>query len=228
MMVGFFRKRHFLNPFDSETGFTRLRFGQSLIPPLCLDPICLELILLKIFLWHHLIIKRKDTQFKWDQHTFVVSESYVLHLSRSFVRVWAMMSFSGCYIGFNLPMRRHICCRVLRQKAIDCFLNQKVVHIKSGLQSDGTLVTMVSAPMWAPMWDPEWDPEWDPMYMCELIGELVWFLSPLPPFYICGCPRDTPYYHHKNGAWILCLSIFNIWIVELTEPLARSGQSLIL
>ena len=33
MMVGFFRKRHFLNPFDSETGFTRLRFGQSLIPP---------------------------------------------------------------------------------------------------------------------------------------------------------------------------------------------------
>ena len=33
MMVGFFRKRHFLNPFDSPTGFTRLRFGQSLIPP---------------------------------------------------------------------------------------------------------------------------------------------------------------------------------------------------
>ena len=33
MMVGFFRKRHFLNPFDSPTGFTRLTFGQSLIPP---------------------------------------------------------------------------------------------------------------------------------------------------------------------------------------------------
>ena len=55
-------KRHFLNPFESEqTGFTRWRSFIPLLLP------WFNLLGIKNILRQHLIIKRRDTQFKWDQ-----------------------------------------------------------------------------------------------------------------------------------------------------------------